>query len=141
MGRILALDFGSKRIGIAVTDPTKRIASALDTIPASKIIEFLKGYFGKESVDLIVVGVPKHLDNTESTTTHLARQFINKLKKEFPMIKVDHYDERFTSKIAAQSLIESGQSKKTRQDKSILDQVSATILLQDYLQNLTFRSL
>jgi putative Holliday junction resolvase len=141
MGRILAIDFGTKRTGVAVSDPNRMIATSLDTVPTHQIIKFIQDYLSRETVDIIVVGHPKHLDNTESSTTQLTNQFVNKLKKEFTTVKIDKYDERFTSKIASQSLIESGQSKKVRRDKSILDQVSATILLQDYLENLSFRKL
>lgn len=136
MGRILAIDYGSKRSGIAVTDPTKTIASALDTVPSHQLMDFLKNYLQKESVELIILGEPKRLNNSTSSTTDLVYAFQKKLETMFPDYPVKLVDERFTSKIAGLSLIESGQSRKTRRDKSVLDRVSATILLQDYLSSL-----
>ncbi len=136
MGRILAIDYGTKRCGIAVTDPSQTIASALETIPTPAIFEFLSRYIEREKVDAFVIGEPKRLNNTESSTTQLVYAFSDKLRKLLPDIPVHLYDERLTSKMATRSLIESGQSKKTRRDKSVLDKVSATLLLQDFLNSL-----
>lgn len=137
MGRILAIDYGSKRSGIAVTDPTKIIATALETVPSHQLIDYLKKYTEKEPVELILIGEPRRLNNTISATTNLVYAFCKKLEAGLPDIPYKLVDERFTSKIAGLSLIESGQSKKVRKDKSVLDRVSATILLQDYLATLT----
>lgn len=132
----MAIDYGSKRSGIAVTDPTKTIATALITVPSHQLIDFLKGYFMKEMVELVLIGEPKRLNNTHSSTTHLVHAFCKKFETTFPDLSYKLMDERFTSKIASLSLLESGQSRKTRQDKSVLDKISATILLQDYLSTL-----
>ncbi len=136
MPRIIALDYGSKRTGIAVTDPTKTIATALETVSTHLLIEFLRKYFEKESVESIVVGDPRRLNNEASTTTHLTNQFVNRLKKIFPSMPVYRYDERFTSLMATRSLLESGQSKIVRRDKALIDRVSATIILQNYLSSI-----
>jgi putative Holliday junction resolvase len=141
MARILAIDYGSKRTGIAVTDPEQIIASALDTVPTHQLFSYLKTYLAKENVECILVGDPKTLMNEVSQTAQLVNQFVNKLKREIPGIQVKRMDERFTSVMAAKSLLESGQSRKTRRDKSILDQVSATILLQNYLSTLPSKNL
>ncbi len=137
MSRIMAIDYGTKRCGIAVTDPTRTIATALDTIPSREIIEFLRKYFQKEIVETVVIGDPRHLNNQPSEISKLADQFVKKLIKEFPLLSIHRYDERFTSSMAAKSMIESGQSKKIRRDKAMLDQISATILLQNYLTSLS----
>ncbi|MFN8153329.1 MAG: Holliday junction resolvase RuvX [Bacteroidia bacterium] len=137
MGRILAIDYGAKRSGIAVTDPTQTIATALETIPSHQLIDYLKNYLAKESVEMILIGEPKRLNNTTSSTTEMVYSFRKKLEASIPGMPVKLVDERFTSKIAGMSLIESGQSRKTRRDKSVLDRVSATILLQDYLASQT----
>ncbi len=136
MARIIALDYGSKRTGIAVTDPTKTIATALETVSTHQLIDYLQKYFQKEEVESIVVGDPRRLNNEASTTTHLTNQFVNRLKKIFPNIPIYRYDERFTSIMASRSLIESGQSRTVRRDKSIIDQVSATIILQNYITSI-----
>lgn len=133
MGRIMAIDYGDKRCGIAVTDPLQMIASPLITSSTHEIFEFLKNYFAKEQVDSVVIGDPRRLNNTSSDTTERANHFVNRFKRTFPGLKVERFDERFTSKIASQSLIDSGQRKKVRSDKQVLDQVSATLILQDYL--------
>lgn len=136
MGRILAIDYGSKRCGLAVTDPTQTIATALETVATANLLDYLTGYISREPVERIILGEPKRLNNTLSATTEMVHRFGQLLATRFPNIPVQLYDERFTSKMASQSLLESGQSKKTRRDKSILDQVSATILLQDYLNSI-----
>ena len=141
MARIMAIDFGSKRTGLAVTDPSQIIATALETVPTHQLFDYLKNYISKENVECFVVGDPRRLNNEMSETTHLTNQFVNKLKREIPGIPVKRIDERYTSIMAAKSLIESGQSRKTRQDKSVLDKISATILLQNYLSTLPPKNL
>lgn len=132
----MAIDYGTKRSGIAVTDPTRTIATALETVPSHLLLDYLAKYITSETVDLIILGEPKRLNNTDSSTTLIVRAFCKKLKEKFPEMPVEMVDERFTSKIAGMSLIESGQSRKVRRDKGVLDRVSATILLQDYLSTL-----
>jgi len=133
MGRILAIDYGTKRVGIAVTDPLKIIASALDTIHANDIIAYLLEYVKKEDVELIVVGLPKQMDGQASDSEVHIAQFLKKLNQSIPNIPVVRYDERYTSKMAFQTLIDAGYKKKQRQDKKLLDSVSATLILQGYL--------
>lgn len=135
----MAIDYGTRRCGIAVTDPTQTIASALDTVPTKSIFEYLHHYTTKEEVALIIVGEPKRLNNTDSETTRMVHGFCRLLQTKFPAIPVRLFDERFTSKIASRSLLESGQSRKVRRDKGVLDRVSATILLQDYLTSIPFK--
>lgn len=137
MGRIIAIDYGTKRCGLAVTDPAKIIATALETVATHQLVDYLKKYMAKEEVDRIVIGEPKRLNNTDSETTRLALLFENQLQKAFPDKNICRYDERLTSKMAQRSLIESGQSRKVRRDKAVLDRISATILLQDYLLSLS----
>lgn len=139
MGRILAIDYGQKRVGLAVTDTMKIIATNLTTVSSREIFDFLKSYFLKEEVELIVVGLAKKLDNTESSSMQFIKPFTEKLKTTFPLIPVDMYDERFTSKMAFQAMIDGGLSKKDRKNKSLIDSVSATILLQNYLEYLNFK--
>ncbi len=133
MARIVALDFGTKRTGIAVTDELQLIASALTTVETNTLLSFLETYFSKEPVSLLVVGEPKQMDNTASESERSIQKFLETFKKKFPMLPVVRVDERFTSKIAMQSLIASVFSKKKRQDKALLDAVSATLILQNYL--------
>ena len=133
MSKILAIDYGSKRVGLAVTDENRIIASALDTVHSSKLLSYLKEYFSKNDVEIIVIGEPKRLDNTPSQSAEMINNFERHLKKVFPKVKIERIDERFTSKMAFQSMIDSGLKKKQRQEKGIIDQVSATIILQDYL--------
>lgn len=139
MGRILAIDYGQKRVGLAVTDTLKIIATNLTTVHSSEIFDFLKSYFQKEEVELIVVGLAKKLDNTESSSMQFIKPFTEKLKTTFPHIPVDMYDERFTSKMAFQAMIDGGLGKKDRKNKALIDSVSATILLQNYLEYLNFK--
>lgn len=136
MPRILAIDYGKKRTGIAVTDPLKMIASGLTTVPTHELIPFLKKYFIKESVEKIVIGYPKNLDGSATDATTLVEEGIRILRKNFPDVPILKIDERFTSKIASQSILASGVNKKQRQNKALTDEVSATILLQDYLQSI-----
>ena len=135
MGRILAIDFGRKRTGIAVTDCLKIVANGLDTVPTHKVVEFLKQYTAKEPVELIVVGEPKKLDNTPSESQNYLRPFLKKLREAFPDMPIEMFDERFTSTIAHQSMLSGGARKSTRQNKDIVDTIAATIILNDYLQS------
>ncbi len=133
MSKILALDFGIKRTGIAVTDDLQLIASGLTTVETSKLIVFLKEYLQKEEVVLFVVGKPKQMNNTDSESEPIIQKFLHKLQGNFPNIPIRREDERFTSKMAFQSMIDSGLSKKKRQNKGLVDEISATLILQSYL--------
>ena len=132
--RILAFDYGTKRIGIAVTDPLQIIATGLDTIHPKDVIEFLKQYLIKEQVELFVVGEPKQMNGTPSQSAQHVKGFINSLKKHFPQIPVVTIDERFTSKMASATVAQSGFKKSDRRNKERLDTISATIILQSYLE-------
>jgi putative Holliday junction resolvase len=134
MARLLAIDFGTKRTGIAITDEMQIIASGLTTVSTKDLISFLKDYFVKEDVELIIIGEPKQKDGTHSDVEVCIKNFILKLVKAFPKLRIERMDERFTSKIALKTMIESGLSKKKRQNKSLVDEISATIILQDYLK-------
>ena len=134
MGRIMAIDYGSKRVGLAVTDPLRIIASGLDTIHSKDLIAFLEAYFKKEPVDIIVVGEPKTLANKASDSARFIEPFVTHLRKKFPEKKIERFDERFTSAIAHQTMRDGGLGKKARKDKELVDRISATIILQDYLQ-------
>ncbi len=133
MSRILALDYGEKKTGIAVTDELQLIASGLTTVETKYLLEFLKDYFNKESVELILVGEPKTLMNKPSESEKLIAVFLRKLKNIFPNMTVKRIDERFTSKLAFQTMIDSGLKKKQRQNKALIDEISATLILQSYL--------
>ena len=129
----MAIDYGIKRTGIAVTDPQRIIATGLNTVDTPKLISFLKDYCQKEPVDIFVVGQPKHMDNTPSQSAQIIEPFVEKLRETFPDKEIARIDERFTSKLAFQTMIDSGLKKKQRQNKALIDEVSATIMLQDYL--------
>jgi len=131
--RLLAIDYGLKRTGIAVTDPLQIIASGLTTVDSAKAIEFLKEYFSREEVAKVLIGEPKQMDGTPSESATLVEDFVAKFKAAFPEMPVVRVDERFTSKIAFQTMIDSGLSKKKRQDKALIDEIAATIMLRDYL--------
>ncbi len=133
MGRILAIDYGSKRVGIAVTDNLRIIASALTTIHSKDVITFLETYFKAETVDIIVVGEPKTLQNNKSDSARFIDPFVVHLQKKFPDKIIQRYDERFTSTIAHQTMLLGGLKKKDRQNKKTVDLISATIILQDYM--------
>ena len=135
MGRILALDFGEKRTGIAVTDELKLIASGLTTVKSEDLLPFLKDYCKSEKVERIVIGLPKRLHNELSPLELVIQKFIVDLEKELPDIPISRIDERFTSKIAAKTIIRTVKSRKKRQDKALIDEISATIILQDFLQS------
>lgn len=136
MPRILSIDYGLKRTGIAVTDPLQIIASGLTTIESPKLIPFLKDYFSKETVELIIIGEPKNWDDTDTHATPLVKKVIEKLKKEFPAMPIKTVDERYTSKMASQAMIDMGLKKKQRQNKALVDEIAATIMLQEYLQRM-----
>lgn len=138
MPRILAIDYGIKRTGIAVTDELQIIASGLTTIPSETIIPFLKDYFSKEKVATVLIGEPKQMNGLPSESAPIIEKFVSTFTTEFPEIKVVRVDERFTSKMAFQTMIDSGLSKKQRQNKGLVDEIAATILLQDFLTRKMF---
>ncbi len=133
MARILSIDYGIKRTGIAVTDDFQIIASGLTTIPSKDLISFLKTYFSKENVETVLIGEPKQMNGLPSESTEIIETFIVQFRNEFPTMKMERVDERFTSKMAFQTMIDSGLKKKQRQNKALIDEIAATILLQDYL--------
>lgn len=139
LGRILAIDYGKKRVGIAVTDPLKIIANALTTVPTSDVFTFLAEYFAKEQVEKIVIGLPKQMNNQPSESMPLIQQFVARFKRAYPEIPVQMVDERFTSKLAVQSMVMGGVKKKDRQNKAMVDTVSATIILQSYLESESYK--
>jgi len=134
MARILAIDYGTKRVGVAVTDELQIIASGLTTVHSSEIVNFLKNYCEKEDVECIVIGEPKSLKNESTDSTESIENFVRHIVKSFPSMKIDRIDERFTSVLASRAILESGVKKKKRQDKGLVDEVSATIILQDYME-------
>lgn len=136
MGRILAIDYGRKRSGIAVSDPMKIIAGGLTTVDTPKLLPFLVDYCKKEEVETFVVGEAKHMDNTPSESMQYIEPFVEQLAKTFPQIPIERIDERFTSKMAFQAMIDGGLKKKQRQNKAMIDQVSATIILQSYMNKI-----
>ena len=133
MARILSIDYGLKRTGIAVTDDFQIIASGLTTIPSTELISFLKTYFSKENVETVIIGEPKQMNGLPSESTEIIEKIIVQFHTEFPNMKMERVDERFTSKMAFQTMIDSGLKKKQRQNKGLIDEIAATILLQDYL--------
>ncbi|UJH92192.1 Holliday junction resolvase RuvX [Antarcticibacterium sp. 1MA-6-2] len=133
MARIMALDYGMKRTGIAVTDEMQIIASGLGTVPTAELMPYLEKYFKEENVELVLVGEPKQMDNTASQSEGAILEFLKKFQEKFPQMEMKRVDERFTSKMAVRTMIDSGLKKKKRQDKSLLDEISATIILQSYL--------
>ncbi|MBB6001397.1 Holliday junction resolvase RuvX [Arcicella rosea] len=135
MGRILAIDYGSKRVGLAVTDPLKIIASALDTIHSKDVLEFLKTYVAREEVEAMVVGMPVNLDGEDTNNTPQVKGFVKGLKKAFPEMPIHLHDERFTSSMAMSAMIASGYSKKDRREKGNIDKISATIILQSFMES------
>ena len=137
MGRILAIDYGQKRVGLAVSDEMKIIATGLTTVHVKDIFTFLKDYLEKENVETIVVGEPKDMKNRPSDSARFIEPFVKKLKKTFPNVKVERFDERFTSVMAQQAILDSGAKKKKRQDKALVDTVSATIILQSYMNSIS----
>jgi putative holliday junction resolvase len=134
LGRVLAIDYGQKRVGLAVTDELRMIAGALETVHSKDVIAFLKDYVERENVDCFVVGYPLTLQNKLSESARFTEPFVKHLQKTFPTIPVERMDERFTSKMATAAILESGAKKKDRQNKSLIDKVSAVIILQSYLE-------
>ncbi|UAY53547.1 Holliday junction resolvase RuvX [Ferruginibacter albus] len=136
MARILSIDYGGKRTGIAVTDPLQIIATGLTTIDSKELIPFLKKYFQQEPVELIIIGLPVNWDDSDTNATPLVKEAIKKLQKEFPSIPLKTVDERFTSKMAKDAMLEMGMKKKDRRVKGNVDVIAATIILQEYLQSI-----
>ena len=136
MGRIVAIDYGQKRVGIAVSDELRIIATGLQTVHSKDIFSFLDQYTKRENVDLFVVGEPRQLNNTASDAQRFTEPFVKKLKKTFPAIPVERVDERFTSMMAQKTILEAGLKKKDRQNKGLVDKVSATIMLQSFMYSM-----
>jgi putative holliday junction resolvase len=136
MARILAIDYGGKRTGIAVTDPLQIIATGLTTIDTKEFIPFLKKYIAAEIVELIIIGMPVNWDESDTHATPLVKAAIKKLQKEFPLLPVKTVDERYTSKMAKDAMLQMGLKKKDRRDKKLVDEIAATIMLQEYLQSI-----
>mgnify|MGYP006354276763 FL=1 len=141
MGRILAIDYGLKRTGLAVSDPLRIIAGALDTVATHTLMDYLKQYLSKNDVSTIVVGQPKQANGAMSESWRAIEPFVNRLRKEFPQTEVVLYDERFTSVLAHRTMLESGIGRMARRDKALVDRISATIILQDYMQSLELRGM
>ncbi|MDA3904862.1 MAG: Holliday junction resolvase RuvX [Bacteroidales bacterium] len=139
MGRFLAIDYGQKRCGIAVTDELGIIANALETVSSKELIAYLTNYVSKEDVSLFVIGEPKQMNNKPSDAARFINPFIGRLRKAFPNIPIERMDERFTSRMAFQSMIDAGLGKKARQNKGMIDSISATIILQSYLETKTLK--
>ena len=139
LGRILAIDFGKKRTGIAVTDEFQIIASGLTTVNTDELISFLKKYISENKVELFIIGKPKQMDNTDSESEALILPFLTKLQKQIPQIPLLRVDERFTSKMAFQTMIDGGLNKKQRRNKALVDEVSATIILQSFMEQQNFK--
>jgi putative holliday junction resolvase len=137
MARILCIDYGLKRTGIAVTDPLQIIATGLTTVESKQLIPFLKDYFSKEPVELIIIGEPKNWDDTDTHATPLVEKCIKDLKKNFPAMPIKTVDERYTSKMAKDSMLEMGLKKKDRRNKALVDEIAATIMLQEYLRGIS----
>jgi putative Holliday junction resolvase len=135
LGRIISIDYGGKRTGIAVTDPLKIIATGLTTVDTQKLMPFLKEYFLKEPVEMVIIGMPTNLDDSDTHATPMVRHFIQGFQKNFPSIPIREVDERFTSKMASRAMVQMGMKKKQRQNKALIDEIAATLMLQDFLQN------
>ena len=135
MARILAIDYGAKRTGIAVTDPLGIIAQPLETVATHTLMEFLRSYTSRESVERIVVGLPKQMDGSPSENFSRIEPFVGRLRKEFPAIPVEYYDERFTSVLAHKAMLDGGLGKMARRDKAMVDRISAAIILQGYMDS------
>ena len=134
MARILSIDYGGKRTGLAVTDPLQIIATGLCTVETPKLLGFLKDYLVKEEVELVIIGMPVNWDDTDTHATPLVKKFISLFQKTFPLIPIKEVDERYTSKLATQAMLEMGLKKKQRQNKAMVDEIAATIILQEYMQ-------
>jgi putative holliday junction resolvase len=134
LARILSIDYGLKRTGLAVTDPLQIIASGLTTVESKQLIPFLRDYFAREQVELIIIGEPKNWDDTDTHATPLVEKCIKELQKNFPTIPIQKVDERYTSKMAKDAMLEMGLKKKDRRNKALVDEIAATIMLQEYLR-------
>ncbi|HZI53407.1 MAG TPA: Holliday junction resolvase RuvX [Chitinophagaceae bacterium] len=134
MPRILSIDYGLKRTGLAVTDPLQIIATGLTTIDSKQLIPFLKNYFAEEQVELIIIGEPKNWDDTDTHATPLVEKCIKELQKNFPSMPVEKVDERYTSKMAKDAMLEMGMKKMQRRNKALVDEIAATIMLQEYMR-------
>ena len=135
MARILSIDYGKKRTGIAVTDPLQIIAGGLATVSTSELFDWLKAYLAKESVERIIIGEPRQPNGLPSENLQRVQQFVNRWRKAVPQVPIEFFDERFTSVLAHQAMLEGGLKKKARQDKALVDEISATIILEDYLRS------
>lgn len=135
MARLLAIDYGRKRTGIAVSDTLQIIANGLTTVPSHTLIDFLKEYIAKEPVERIIIGMPRQMNYEESESMQYIKPFVKKLQKELPTIPFEYFDERFTSQMALQTMIDGGVKKKKRQNKALVDEISATIILQGYMES------
>jgi len=136
LSRILSIDYGLKRTGIAVTDPFQIISSGLTTVESKQLIPFLKDYFSREPVELIIIGEPKNWDNSDTHATPLVEKCIKNLQKNFPQIPIKKVDERYTSKMAKDAMIEMGMKKMQRRNKALVDEIAATIMLQEYMRSI-----
>jgi len=136
MARILSIDYGGRRTGIAVTDPLQIIATGLTTVDTKELMPFLKKYFQQEQVELVIIGEPKNWDDSDTHATPLVNAFVKQFVKDFPTLPYKMVDERYTSKMAKQSMVESGMKKKDRRNKKLVDEIAATIMLQEYLQQI-----
>jgi RNAse H domain protein, YqgF family len=139
MARILSIDFGRKRTGIAVTDTLKIIASGLATVPTGELLSFLMHYFEQEDVELVVIGLPRQMNNVPSENMRYIEPFVVQFKKQFPQMPIVYFDERFTSSLAHRVMLDGGLKKKDRQNKALVDEISATIILQDYLESKQYK--
>lgn len=139
MGRIISIDYGRKRTGLAASDTLQMIANGLTTLPSGEVVNFLSEYVKKEPVDLFVVGLPKQMNNEPSENMKYVEAFVTHLKRVIPEIPVEYYDERFTSVLAHKAMLEGGLKKKKRQDKALVDEISAVIILQEYLESKKFK--
>ena len=136
MSRIISIDYGAKRTGLAVTDPLQIIATGLTTVESKQLIPFLKDYFAREEIELIIIGEPKNWDDTDTHATPLVEKIIKQLEKNFPAIPVKRVDERYTSKMAKDAMLEMGLKKMQRRNKKLVDEIAATILLQEYMRRI-----
>ena len=136
MPRIISIDYGAKRTGLAVTDPLQIIATGLTTVESKQLIPFLKDYFAKEEVELIIIGEPKNWDDTDTHATPLVEKIIKQLEKNFPKIPIKKVDERYTSKMAKDAMLEMGLKKMQRRNKKLVDEIAATIILQEYMRQI-----
>ena len=139
MGRILSIDYGAKRTGLAVTDPCRIIANGLPTVKTHLLMDFLRDYLRRETIDLVVIGMPVQTNGTPSENAQRVQAFIAQFKKTFPATPIEQYDERFTSVLAHQTMLQSGISRTARQDKSLVDEISATIILQSYMESRQYK--